>query len=506
MVSGAAQSLNILQRSPWDDLPAPCEASSSVPKHSRWEGSRFNVQATAGDGRLVVWNTLRGSISVFPAEKRSDVKLLLRRKPFDGPSEGLLGYLSDRGFVVPEGTDELRRLRLLAGQRHYRTDLLELTLLASEDCNFRCEYCYEKFAHGTMQPHVRAGVKKMVESKIPGLRNLYISWFGGEPLYGFEAIEDLSQFFLDTADKYSILYSAHMTTNGYLLMPDIAEKLLSWKVNNYQITLDGPPQWHDRKRPTRTGEGTFHQIFANLKALHERSDPFFVNLRINFDRENYPYVEDLLDLVARELGGDDRFQIRFKAVGRWGGANDPSLPILEGDEETLARFRLLEAARQRGLSTCDKVNQRNIPGGQVCYAARPFHFLIGAQGKVMKCTVDLDTKPSNVVGQIGPDAELTIDWERLAAWTESDFQIDPRCQSCVVLPICQAMSCPSVRIERGQNPCTPIKFSLRQELLAALAERSPTMRRVTVDRPLGTAVQQIVRSTGQPHVHHSSGI
>src|SRR3712207_7092344 len=35
------------------------------------------------------------------------------------------------------------------------------SLLASEDCNFRCTYCYEDFARGTMQPEVREGIKAM---------------------------------------------------------------------------------------------------------------------------------------------------------------------------------------------------------------------------------------------------------------------------------------------------------------------------------------------------------
>jgi uncharacterized protein len=490
MSTSTSDYFSILQRSPLDKIILPAEALPNEQESARLMGSRFNIQATAEDGRLVIWNTLRGSISVFSPEQRQDVKRMLRRKPFEAPLQGLAGYLKERGFLVSEGTDEYRRFRLLAGQQHYRNDLLELTLLASEDCNFRCQYCYERFARGTMRAYVREGIKKMIASRIPGLRHLRIAWFGGEPLYGLVAIEDLSKFCLEIAERHSILYSASMTTNGYLLTPDVADKLLSWRIVNYQITLDGPPQFHDRKRPTRTGEGSFHRIFNNLKSLSARPDTFYVNLRVNFDRENYPVIEEFLDLIQQELGADERFQVRFKAVGRWGGANDASLPVLEGNEETKARFHLIEAARQRGLYTCDKVNQRNIPGGQVCYAARPFHYVIGASGNVMKCTVDLDAKNANVVGQIGSDSELAMDWEKLSAWTESDYQTDERCKDCVVLPLCQAQSCPAVRLSQGKNPCTPIKFALRQELLAALAERGATMRRIEIGRTAPTSGPQ----------------
>ena len=49
-----------------------------------------------------------------------------------------------------------------------------------------------------MQPWVRTGIKRLVEKRLDGLRTLRISWFGGEPLYGFAAIEDLAPFFVET--------------------------------------------------------------------------------------------------------------------------------------------------------------------------------------------------------------------------------------------------------------------------------------------------------------------
>jgi len=40
-----------------------------------------------------------------------------------------------------------------------RTDRLQLILLPTEQCNFRCTYCYEDFAIGRMSDAVVAGVK-----------------------------------------------------------------------------------------------------------------------------------------------------------------------------------------------------------------------------------------------------------------------------------------------------------------------------------------------------------
>src|ERR1044071_7965793 len=59
---------------------------------------------------------------------------------------------------------------------------LQLILLPTEQCNFRCMYCYEDFSGGRMSPGVSEGVKRLIDRRLDGLRSLTVSWFGGEPL------------------------------------------------------------------------------------------------------------------------------------------------------------------------------------------------------------------------------------------------------------------------------------------------------------------------------------
>ena len=107
-------------------------------------------------------------------------------------------------------------------------------------------------------------------------------------------------------------------------------------------------------------------------------------------------------------------------------------------------------------------------GSQVCYAARPYNFLIGATGKVMKCTIVLDKDDYNVVGQLTPEGELKLDNDRMSLWTEPAFEQDSQCRKCVILPTCQGIHCPLIRIEDNTQPCTPIRSRPKAELLALL--------------------------------------
>jgi len=412
---------------------------------------------------LVVWNTLSSAMSVFPPEQVDRVRKAIRKPGLQGRREGLVEYLVERGFLIEKGTDEMRKFRLRFGRQHYRTDSLEFILLASEDCNFRCKYCYERFERGTMEPWVREGLKKHVMQRLDSLGRLTVGWFGGEPLYGFAAIEDLAPFFVEVAEKHDIAYHSHMTTNGFLLTPDVVEKLLAWKVTSYQITIDGAPEQHDCSRPTREGEGTFDTIFTNLQAMARRTDDFSVAIRVNFDRQNVDHLHRFLDLLEESFQGDPRFKLRFHAVGRWGGENDENLEVCGADSEQIIRD-LQEEARRRGLDSKGSLKSSNLLGSQVCYAARPYNFVVGASGKLMKCTIELDTNERNVVGQLTQDGAMELHDDRLALWTEPAYESDTKCQSCVALPMCQGVHCPLVRIEDDRSPCTSLRLNMKREL------------------------------------------
>lgn len=479
MPTGLTNRFNVLQQSPHDLLP-PEETKPQEKGKERWVPSRYNIRATTTDGRLVLWNSYSGTMSIFGAGQKDNVEALLSQKGVIARQEGVVKYLFDRGLLVKEGTDEYRRIQVGFGQQHFRTDTLEFILLASEDCNFRCTYCYEDFARGTMLPWVRDGIRQLVRKRLKGLRSLSVGWFGGEPLYGFAAIEDLAPFFLQTARENDLQYVTNMTTNGYLLTPEVAGKLLAWQINMFQITIDGPAEYHDRSRPARDGQGTYSMILENLKALRSRPEEFRVDIRINFDQQNYPHLGSFLDTVEEEFGGDNRYAVRFRTVGQWGGPNDENLDVCGTDESSRILLEMKTEARKRGIVLSDEIRDVKGLGAQVCYAARPYNFIIGASGKVMKCTIDLDKEDRNVVGHLTQDGTLNLDRDRMALWTEPAFERDAKCQKCVVLPACQGVFCPLIRIESGKSPCSPLRMGAKKELLETAENLDTSLKKVSI--------------------------
>jgi uncharacterized protein len=431
--------------------------------------SRFNAWATTPDGGLVVYNTRSGKICIFPKNVESAVRKCLTNPGIQDARNSLGEYLVKRCYLVPANMDEGLEWDLAFSRSHSRKDTLELVLLPTEDCNFRCVYCYGKFPAGVMSPSVRAGVRKTVESRLGELTRLHIGWFGGEPLLGWEVIEELAPFFAERTKAAGIAYSSHITTNGYLLDPGVARKMLDWRILSYQITLDGLPETHNKSRPLCDGGATFERILENLAAMRAHSDPFSVRLRVNFDQENVASLERFMELIRDRLRGDPRFQIAFQAVGKWGGPNDETLHVI-AKPQAAAHQRALRGQARAACIPYESVTRLASPA-LICYAANPTSFRIGVDGRVMKCG---NRAPSSldVVGRVTETNGLELDEAKHRAWGSPYYLQDAECMECFYLPVCQGgIRCPLSRIQGKRPPCPPERARIQALLLEYWEEK-----------------------------------
>jgi uncharacterized protein len=443
----------------------------SSPLAKRWRPSQFNARAIASDSNMLLWNTRSGAFSVIPAVRRLQTEQMLKKNGFAGELDTLGQYLLKRGYLVPAEESELDSVLLQMYQQHFREDGLELILLSSEDCNFRCRYCYEDFPRGTMLKSVRDNLKTYVERAAPRLRHLAISWFGGEPLYGWEAVEDLAPFMNDLAEKHGLSYGSSMTTNGYLLTPEKARALFSWNMRKFQLTVDGLADQHNKSRPGRDGSATWDTIMHNLLSLHEMPDPFFINLRLNVDLENAPHLREYIDFLAATFEGDERFVLAIKNVGNWGGSNDSNLTIQSSKQASATQEQVEAYSEQCGISHSTILDSNSFGAG-ACYAARPRSFIVGANGNIMKCTIVLDKDKYNVVGTLEDGGIMKIDETLHKKWIEPSFALDPDCQTCHLLPSCQGISCPLIRHNTGKRPCAAtVKSRIQAEMLGAYRQK-----------------------------------
>lgn len=307
--------------------------------------------------------------------------------------------------------------------------LLQLILMPTEQCNFRCVYCYEDFQEGQMPRPVVEAVKALIARRISQLDLLSLDWFGGEPLLAFPVIEEVQGFARELVRNHpEVRLRGSITTNGSLLTRRRFERLLELGVRSFQISFDGTREMHDTTRRRLGGGGSFKAIWRNLLAVRRSMQPFDVKLRLQITRDNLHAIEQLLPLLARELAGDRRFSIIFKAIRRFGGPNDEELPTLPAEQEGEILGRLVARTIELGLNEKQDVFARpgTLPG---CYAAALGSYVVRSNGELAKCTVAL-SHPNNRIGALQPDGTVSIDSTKMTGWLRGALTGDTASMKC----------------------------------------------------------------------------
>ncbi len=447
----------------------PPDVASGEPHYS-WKPSRFNRLTTAHDGALVAYNSYMGALARFTGDEATTAATALN-DGVEGLPKGVLAELALNGFLVPRALDEMRRAEDVHYQYQRGRDggYLELILMPNENCNFRCDYCYESFKRNKMTRGVVEGIVRYAEKRMPNLAELVVGWFGGEPLTATEIVEEVSERLRGICAGHDVAYSSSMVTNGYLLDTEVASMLFRSEVRQFQITIDGPKEQHDRLRTLADrSSGTHERIYNNLLSLHERGDDFQVVVRVNFDQGSVDKIPTFIRQLEKDIGSDPRFFVDFHAVGRWGGPHDSRLETCSAAAGTDHRDRLFRTASKNGFDL-KNLRQRLGPSGSVCYAANPSSFVVGSDGTIYKCTVAFED-PRNQVGYLTEEGELFVDERKLSLWVSGGEETDGECRTCFFRPSCQGNACPWGRIRTGERQCPSDKINIEETLRLLVAE------------------------------------
>lgn len=424
---------------------------------SAWKLSRFTSIFPGEQGELLVCNSFMGALTRIPVEFGDSLRQAAECGVDASDPAPPLDLLCSNGYFVPGDFDETPAIASLLERERDRSGQ-ELIIMPQENCNFRCVYCYEDFSRGLMSKEIVQGVKTYVDRMASTWGRVHISWFGGEPLLAKSVVYDLSDSVIARCREAEIRFSAAMTTNGYYLTPEVAQKLLEREVRMFQITVDGPKSEHDNRRRLAKGGPTYRTILDNLVALRERNDKFTVRLRVNFDPSSYGAIEGWFDEIAPLFAGDERFHLAFHPIGKWGGANDENLDVCGESDGWRYRLRLNERASEHGFAPATYRHFLSSHGA-TCYAGRAGSMVIGSDGRIYKCTVAFDD-PRNQVGQLFPDGSVEIDAQKWNRWVSTDGLETGKCGSCWFHASCQSRACPLVAMEHNEPPCP----SSRQEI------------------------------------------
>jgi uncharacterized protein len=168
---------------------------------------------------------------------------------------------------------------------------------AGPDCNIACEYCF----YSSKTSLFGQGKHRMSDEVLDKLVSSYVglqfdmssfAWQGGEPmLMGldfYKKVVDLQQAY--GADGQVVTNA--LQTNGILLDEKWCSFLAEYKFL-VGISCDGPKEYHDYYRRTRSDEGTFDKVMAGIENCRKHKVEF--NVLVLVSSRNVEAADELFD-------------------------------------------------------------------------------------------------------------------------------------------------------------------------------------------------------------------
>lgn len=150
-----------------------------------------------------------------------------------------------------------------------------LILLIIQDCNLRCSYCYgdggEYNNKGIMSLDTAKKSIDYLINQSGNRKNLYITFFGGEPLLRFDLIKQIVTYIHKVEKLYGKNFCLSMTCNGTLLTKEISDFIVKNKIS-VTISMDGSKDVHDFNRYYCDKRGCYDDVINNTKQLLSLSE------------------------------------------------------------------------------------------------------------------------------------------------------------------------------------------------------------------------------------------
>jgi uncharacterized protein len=158
-----------------------------------------------------------------------------------------------------------RRLNLDAVPSH-GTPVSALDMDLTVECNLRCTYCFKEKWNEHMEEHIAFDTIVWFLHASGDVKDLHVSFMGGEPLLRFKLIKKLVPFAKRRAAQHGKTINFGMTTNGTLVTDEVVDFWTKWNLG-FHTSIDGVPEVQDVNRPTTGGKGSSRLVEASSKRI-----------------------------------------------------------------------------------------------------------------------------------------------------------------------------------------------------------------------------------------------
>lgn len=435
--------------------------------------SKYTKIINLEDGKIIAFN----SVTCALAEVDEDFLNVLENiesideENLTGKMKELVDDMSAGNFIVNDRIDELKLLKYRNYNGKFKSGGLGLVIAPTLACNFACPYCYETAKPGMIIQKVQDSLIEMIEENAKHKNDISITWYGGEPLLAKDIIFDFSKRAIGICEREKVNYSSYMVTNGYLIDDDIVKKMKEAKITGAQITIDGPPSIHNKRRRLKnSSDETFNKILENVKKLINNGITN-IAIRINVDKTNIDYVEELLDILEENNLKD--VIVNLGHVSAYTEACSGVVSSCMNTEEYAeSDSKYQKILFERGYKVSGSYPFYPSIKANYCCADHVGAYVIDPEGYMYKCWNDV----GNVDRAVGNVCTIKdeIDEKMYAMnldyilWSPFEYK---ECQECSILPICMG-GCPYKGLTSKKPECEKWIYNLEQTIIATYNQQS----------------------------------
>lgn len=153
---------------------------------------------------------------------------------------------------------------------------MKYTILVTQECNLRCDYCYIGKKKSVMSLKTAKKIIDFMFSYTPLEEDIEIGFFGGEPLLEIDLIKLITHQIESHPSYDRNRVNLAVVTNGTIFSKEIASYLNQHNIA-FCLSCDGPPDIQDRFRRFPNGEGSSKTVETTIRQATEAFPYILVN-------------------------------------------------------------------------------------------------------------------------------------------------------------------------------------------------------------------------------------
>lgn len=418
--------------------------------------SKFNILVERSSNFVILYNCYSGGL----VSLEIDVYDAIRDREFTIEEIKHGEELLRNGFIVNKSINEFQRAKTIIENsiRNCKHETISFVIAPTFACNLNCVYCFQKALRlAGEKTFISEETLTLIRQYILNNINIYsklkqikITWFGGEPTLCYEKIVFFSKELKEELIRRNIILTTSMITNGTLLDETKLRILVQdCNLRSIQITVDGMESAYCNKK--QTIPAVFYKVLDNIQTATKYTKTI---VRINADKTNVDELKELVKVIYTSCINKLNLKFHFAQLREYDCPKHVNSVVFNDLEYFKCKEAFYSSIERYGTNKTKNTLPR-FSINPYCGLSIGRNIVIDCLGNLYKCEHYIgDT--TKIIGNIKDGVFYNDTYLKSLS-----LATDGRCENCNLFPCCNYAQCYVMHCFTGKNPeCRCYKHQL----------------------------------------------